>query len=77
MKQPESQIRKMMLGLSMVITVSIVPFTNLGSNASAAQPPDLGITFTDKDYERSLASSEAMIYIASIHTMLKRLAPAS
>jgi len=30
-----------------------------------------------KDYERSTASSEAMVYIASIHTMLKRLAPAS
>ena len=30
-----------------------------------------------KDYERSTESSEAMVYIASIHTMLKRLAPAS
>ena len=28
-----------------------------------------------KDYERTLASSESMVYIASIHTMLKRLAP--
>ena len=30
-----------------------------------------------KDYERSTQSSEAMVYIASIHTMLKRLAPVS
>ena len=30
-----------------------------------------------KDYERSTDSSEAMIYIASIHIMLKRLAPAN
>lgn len=30
-----------------------------------------------KDYERTTTSSESMIYIASIHTMLKRLAPAS
>lgn len=29
-----------------------------------------------KDYERCLSSSEGMIYIASIHTMLKRLATA-
>lgn len=29
-----------------------------------------------KDYEHCLSSSEGMIYIASIHTMLKRLAPA-
>lgn len=28
-----------------------------------------------KDYERTLASSESMVYIASIHTLLKRLAP--
>ena len=28
-----------------------------------------------KDYERQVASSESMVYIASIHTMLKRLAP--
>ena len=30
-----------------------------------------------KDYERTPESSEAVIYIASIHIMLKRLAPAS
>lgn len=30
-----------------------------------------------KDYERTTQSSESMIYIASIHTTLKRLAPAS
>lgn len=30
-----------------------------------------------KDYERTTSSSESMLYIASIHTMLKRLAPAS
>jgi putative transposase len=30
-----------------------------------------------KDYERCTQSSEGMIYIASIHTMLKRLAAAS
>jgi putative transposase len=29
-----------------------------------------------KDYEKSTASSEGMIYLASIHTMLKRHAPA-
>ena len=28
-----------------------------------------------KDYERLVASSQGMVYIASIQTMLKRLAP--
>lgn len=28
-----------------------------------------------KDYERTIRSSEGMIYLASIHTMTKRLAP--
>ena len=30
-----------------------------------------------KDYEKCTHSSEGVIYIASIHTMLKRIAPAS
>jgi putative transposase len=30
-----------------------------------------------KDYERCLECSEGMVYLASIHTLLKRLAPAS
>jgi putative transposase len=30
-----------------------------------------------KDYEKCTKSSEGMVYIASIHTMLKRIAPAS
>jgi transposase len=30
-----------------------------------------------KDYEKCTKSSEAMVYIASIHTMLKRIAPAT
>ena len=30
-----------------------------------------------KDYERLPESSESMVYLASIHTLLKRLAPSS
>jgi transposase len=30
-----------------------------------------------KDYEKSTKSSEGVIYIASIHTMMKRIAAAS
>jgi len=30
-----------------------------------------------KDYERCTLSSEGVVYIASIHTMMRRLAPAA